>query len=825
MQWPKFGGYLNFVTDDRNCFYVRFYVGQSTMVVLRIDTHCRHILQGAFDTLHYYILNMGDGHRRANWLQLWNMPKEMQYMATFSGFSISIIQCCLEMMFCRAYESLPDQTLAEYFGTSLYGQYAGTGLNVLSPLLQPADCFLLESSRTQHRSRLSSSLDPEVASWPAVRGKMIAKERQDAFATSKALPASISAYGRLIWEQLQAQGVQHYSLNALLSKSRFQTEYFHIGYQFANAFGESANFYTLPFGSLEATICVVLDNRHIDIGTKTSESGWIPWLLRSVGFHEGNTLLFTYNHTYRGLYDSITSPEGEDHIALRRKFTRLLINNSNLRVVLLCGPVSRDEILASIRSGIAAVDGPYILNFRGQKLSCWLQRHPDNYICRMFIESPEPFPVLLGSDWRKAIKLGEVFKTAVALTDIKVDAYHFESCSFTAKVLKKRWSERTNQDIQPWTPENLDPVVRHYLQRRGFTTMEELEQLQSTNSDGSLTRSLVVLLHCYRGNQEQARTRKCHAPDHVKSGGITPSKHQKIEKHEMEAVLKLYTEAEARRAALQPTEKPLFSIISMKDSEEIVEEYVESEFSEQEFIQSDKNEEKDMESSISDDSTLDQCGTSNVRHADSMDDLIWQLDIGLPPSADAVQTLLKYEEDLTTYQSGIYASRSKSVIDLYHNTFDSDAYVARLLAHGRLYTCADHRETKGRIFQMKYLSIKLPNCMNAITIRPELAPQGQAHPNRFIRKWLPELEPASRLAIKGWGQKEDGSDFNDWIYDTVGQNDHLVTAMRIFKANTVVDWLEGSIGSVSLRPRRYATKSEKTSSVEDFAKEHKSKWL
>jgi hypothetical protein len=563
MQWPKVGGYLDFVTDDRNCFYVRFYVGQSIVVALRLDTHCRHILQGAFDTLHYYILNMGDGHRRANWLQLWSMPKEMQYMATFSGFSISIIQCCLEMMFCRAYESLPNQTLAEYFGTALYGLYAGTGLNVLSPLLQPVDFFLLESSRMQHRSRLSSSLDPEVASRPAVRGKMIAKERQDAFATSKALPASISAYGRLIQEQLQAQGVQHYSLNAVLSKSRFQTEYFHLGYQFAKAFGESDNFHTLPFGSLEATICVVLDNRHIDIGTKTSESGWIPWLLRSVGFPEGNTLLFTYNHTYRGLYDSITSPKGEDHITLRRKFTRLLINNSNLHIVLLCDPVSRDKILASIRSGIAAVDRPYILNFQGQKLSCWLQRHPDNYICHIFIESPEPFPVLLGSDWRKAIKLGEVFKTAVALTDIKVDTYHFESCSFTAKVLKKRWSEHTNQDIQPWTPENLDPVVQHYLQRHGFTTIEELEQLQNTNSDRSLTHTLIVLLHCYRDDQKQARTQKRHAPDHIKSRGITPSKHQKIEKHEIEAVLKLYTEAEARRTALQPTEKPLFSIISM----------------------------------------------------------------------------------------------------------------------------------------------------------------------------------------------------------------------------------------------------------------------
>lgn len=95
----------------------------------------------------------------------------------------------------------------------------------------------------------------------------------------------------------------------------------------------------------------------------------------------------------------------------------------------------------------------------------------------------------------------------------------------------------------------------------------------------------------------------------------------------MEAVSKLYTEAETRRRAQQPTEKPL---ISMMGAEEIVEECIESELSEQGPIQTDKKEEEDMESSILDDTTLDQCGASNVRHAESMDDLTWQLDIGLP---------------------------------------------------------------------------------------------------------------------------------------------------------------------------------------------------
>ena len=50
----------------------------------------------------------------------------------------------------------------------------------------------------------------------------------------------------------------------------------------------------------------------------------------------------------------------------------------------------------------------------------------------------------------------------------------------------------------------------------------------------------------------------------------------------------------------------------MKDAEEIVEECIESEFREQESIQTDKEEEKDVGSDILDDTTLDQCGASNV---------------------------------------------------------------------------------------------------------------------------------------------------------------------------------------------------------------------
>jgi hypothetical protein len=110
------------------------------------------------------------------------------------------------------------------------------------------------------------------------------------------------------------------------------------------------NRFTLPFGLLDAKVYIILDNRHIDIGTRTSDPGWILWLLRSVGFYQDNTLLFTYNHTYRGLYDGIEATEDHDHLERRQKFTSLLINNNNVRVILLCGPPSENEILTSLRA-------------------------------------------------------------------------------------------------------------------------------------------------------------------------------------------------------------------------------------------------------------------------------------------------------------------------------------------------------------------------------------------------------------------------------------------------------------------------------------------
>jgi hypothetical protein len=49
-------GYLDFVLDDRDAEYTRYYVGQSNQIEDRIQTHKQNISQRNNNTLHYYII-------------------------------------------------------------------------------------------------------------------------------------------------------------------------------------------------------------------------------------------------------------------------------------------------------------------------------------------------------------------------------------------------------------------------------------------------------------------------------------------------------------------------------------------------------------------------------------------------------------------------------------------------------------------------------------------------------------------------------------------------------------------------------------------------
>ncbi|KAL2854666.1 hypothetical protein BJX68DRAFT_264567 [Aspergillus pseudodeflectus] len=131
ISWTMDNGYMNFVTDDRDRAYWRVYVGQSRNPLHRIKQHIRAIQCGSLDTLHYFVISKGDGHRTAHFIKLWSidLPNDLDPAINITLNNI------LEMVMARAFQSLPPEQLDEAFGLPEEGKYSFFGLNIISPLL------------------------------------------------------------------------------------------------------------------------------------------------------------------------------------------------------------------------------------------------------------------------------------------------------------------------------------------------------------------------------------------------------------------------------------------------------------------------------------------------------------------------------------------------------------------------------------------------------------------------------------------------------------------------------------------------------------------
>jgi hypothetical protein len=157
------GGYLDFVTQVNEPTYLRPYVGQSNEPKYRIPQHTREILKGSMASLHYYIIRSGKGLRSANFIRLWTIS----FPPRTDGTVKLVFENFLEMVFCRAFQSLPAATLEQTFGPCPQGQYAGMGLNVISPLLQG----IALAPHVRHRAAqlLLQSPDPELRQCAGIR--------------------------------------------------------------------------------------------------------------------------------------------------------------------------------------------------------------------------------------------------------------------------------------------------------------------------------------------------------------------------------------------------------------------------------------------------------------------------------------------------------------------------------------------------------------------------------------------------------------------------------------------------------------------------------
>jgi len=293
----------------------------------------------------------------------------------------------------------------------------------------------------------------------------------------------------------------------------------------------------------------------------------------------------------------------------------------------------------------------------------------------------------LGSDWRKVQKLGEAFKLAAALTDISTNPYVLENGTVMTRIFRQRRLEKTNPDHPPWTPENRDPLIEQYLHRRGLSTAN-IQDLQYTNGEGSLTRGLTVLLHCFRHKSYKDPDRVVRLRKEVRRD-IDPTVSVRIGVEELKLVQALCAKAEARRTAIQ---QPVVELTSSKDRDEI--------------IQKGSSEAGDSEELTEEDLVFETV-------EENLDDITdSRTDIDLLPSQKDLGTLLDYQESVADCRfllkqiGGKCHAILKEMTALSDNRFDAQGWTQGLLSDGQWYRCADHthRVQPNRFFAIREIS-------------------------------------------------------------------------------------------------------------------------
>lgn len=122
--------------------------------------HAQKLLEASYDSLHYFVVWLGNGHRTANILQLWGFPPETDTDDQWYRIRANI----LESVFCRVFGKHHGQLLAANDDAPTLG---GISLNIVSPLIQGGKT--LEMPTLAAAEAMNRSPDPQIRWWSPFR--------------------------------------------------------------------------------------------------------------------------------------------------------------------------------------------------------------------------------------------------------------------------------------------------------------------------------------------------------------------------------------------------------------------------------------------------------------------------------------------------------------------------------------------------------------------------------------------------------------------------------------------------------------------------------
>ncbi|KAF3393630.1 hypothetical protein DPV78_009845 [Talaromyces pinophilus] len=465
--WPVNSGYADIVLDDRVKEYWRSYIGQAGIPLQRFIDHLKGAMRSKPTTLHYFVIWKGLGYRSMNFLRLWTLPgPDSRFYHEEKSYIFSNV---LEMVFCRVFQSLPQESLQDFFPEIKNQVYAGLGLNIMSPLYQGFTVHYSVRHRFALRAELSQ--DPEIQEWPSFRTRTQGSRtsssmryKWDKFAMKQ--KDYLQMFMDKFREQINGDTEMQVPLSPPDSNASDDFDMEVWCHTLKNELGRD----TLhrprivePIGTVDARIGIILNEPVLNAeGTRDL----LPFGFQESGFIETNSLIWCYDPRQHSLQ---AYSENHEVPTILAQSNSKLIKSSNLQVVLL------DQDINMMWYNPYCPHRHRIVSFDLQ-LYCG----PIKFYVEITAEDD---------------KIKRVYDLRPYYTSTRSSMHHI------------LWLYRDELDgADKMTVDDVHWAVEPYLHRRGFRIKEDMRRLEEIG--GTLIRGVLLVLHALRRTYAKKQTVK-----------------------------------------------------------------------------------------------------------------------------------------------------------------------------------------------------------------------------------------------------------------------------------------------------------------------------
>ena len=655
------GGYLDFLTDKRNRSYLKFYVGQSRDLLIRIHEHYLRLTRGDVSSLHYYICALGGENRSFNFIRLFRSPRDFCSDQILTDEDISMFMNVFEAAFGLAFGSLPGNVHDVLLGDGArQGMQMNMHLNVLNPLEQRSRITPAEAKDA--REQMNSSTDPEIQGWVSFRQEVLrlSPKTNRKFVSFAELRATYLSLMQKDFPMIT--NITDFASKELQPRS----EMFGVQEACQKTFSKVRkehgldDTFEIPVGSLSRSLAVVYG---FSKRFSRSEASIDPhnalhqFLLDKVGLTPDNSLVWSSNF---GLSSASETSDSGNFRSLCSDLDDLMMKMlaaSSAKVIVVCGKYTQQLIQNNAKR--LEILGPYQMRLSHQEVSISFDADKDQLrrICQpekshiyynntplivgppfsggfrcicsstIYIHAPELFDVLYGNGWVRRRKMSLCLKLAAMLLKAENLNYRFyEIANARAAVFNAIIRERRGGTV---TPASVEEIAKDWLCRQGFESSQDLTELADINS-GLLCKSLHMLLFVlttayHRENQAKQ------APPGPEKAHTSTSRTEGFPQEKMDAVRQLWL----RKMEKKYPEKLLPSAISGTLQEQREKEELRQEMADDALLGKDLGQEvgqADIEIALETEKDIFPAGSWSDYNSISREDGITEID---KPVADA----------------------------------------------------------------------------------------------------------------------------------------------------------------------------------------------